>query len=237
MYPNIHEPKFSITKQLKGTVRTLDKTVLFTISNATPNSLKSVWVHVTLPKQETNDPFKKIFYSEFATGLSILNNINILLNGVLVKTFTSQEYEFDLKMNLGIEKFKKLVKTYLNVQESVHYTNRKNNNQTHFIDQEVIHFPIFFHSNSNLVRSGKSITIEMSFLSLSKLFVYSKNFEIADLDLININSSAVYELSNDLEHFQVEWDNPYEKEFAYEIDVIKNDEYFIEKKCYFCNSR
>lgn len=220
---NVNPPKFIIYNNIKKDIKPDSRKISFKISGLDPRLyLSTFWIHIPLPNQKTNDLIKKIFYSNHASGLDILRKIKINHNNRLKKVISKQEYEFELKT---LMKYDYLKKRYFDPIQNSNYKNRLENKLNQEIDEDIIHIPIFFNSNSYTANSS-SIEIEISLHQISKLYSFTKNFPLNDIDFKNIKATGVFYALNDYQFFEFKETALYEKESMYEYFNLENKSEF-----------
>lgn len=210
---SVDEPSFNIYTDVPKQLKINSRILTFKYENSDPKFfLHSMWIHVPLPRQSTESPTKKIFYTNHFSGIDIVKNIKIYFNTQLRKELKRQDYEFQLK---SLKNYQQIYDKYLNLKGNINYLNRLENKTNEEIDADVIHLIIFFNPKSYELKNY-NVDIEVHFDIITKLYAITKGVKLNDLDFDKIEATAVSFVVNDYDYFQKNENPLYEKELTYD---------------------
>ena len=207
------KPSFLVHSDLKPvTTQNNSKKVSLTIKSIAESDLDTdaevilLWVHVPIPAQCVTKKSDKLFFNQHFSGLDIIEKISFHINGTekCFKEHSRSTYRLELQHILGSE-FRAFHDKYLDLTKRLWYQQNVANNDYSQIEQDVLHFPIFFrpHLKPFLVDEPSpktpSFKIEIVFNGISKLYSKSGKFCFNPMKISEVTATLVTKFHNNLE--------------------------------------
>jgi len=167
-----------------------------------------LWLHIPIPFQKVDHASDKIFYNQHFSGLDLINKITVFNGAEIYKEYSRLTYKLELQQMLGSE-YRNFHDKYLDLTKRLSYQHSIMNLNNSEIEQETLHFPIFFkpHLKPSLVDNSKNkqkksksnnFKIEFVLNDITKLFTKSKRVKLNPIILNLSRATIVSKCFNDL---------------------------------------
>ena len=205
------KPSYLVHTDLEPlTNKSNSKKVSFDIKTLAQSDLETdaeivlLWVHVQIPEQKVQNKSDKVSYNQHFSGLDLIKKISYHSNSSekSYKEHTRATYRLELQNLLG-SKFGAFHDQYLDLTKRLSYQQNISNNDFSHIEEETLHFPIFFrpHLKPFLVdestKKSSSFKIEIVFNEISKLFTKSVRHMLTSFDVSKATATLVTKFFND----------------------------------------
>jgi hypothetical protein len=116
-----------------------------------------LWLHIPIPFQKVDHASDKIFYNQHFSGLDLINKITVFNGAKIYKEYSRLTYKLELQQMLGSE-YRNFHDKYLDLTKRLSYQHSIMNLNNSEIEQETLHFPIFFkpHLKPSLVDNSQN---------------------------------------------------------------------------------